>query len=68
MLQSVNAHKKQEKKKFQLVKKAINFLNNSTSQVKEIDIRDKAIEVAKNIKKEAKAHGPSQLKKTNTCE
>ena len=51
MLQLVKTPKKQ-KKNIQFVKKSINFLNNSTSHRKGIDMKDRSIETTKT--KEAK--------------
>ena len=53
MLQFVNAYKKQ-KKKYSICKVSNRFANQLDFTLKEIDIKDKAIEFAKNIKKEAK--------------
>ena len=63
MLQLVNIHEKQ-KKNIQFVKKIINLPVNSTLHRKKKDIKGKAIEPAKNLKKEEKTPGLNQLKTT----
>ena len=56
MLQVVNTHEKQ-KKKHSVSKESNEFANQLNFTQKEIDIDDKVIEAAINIKKEAKMQG-----------
>ena len=63
MLLLVNMPKKQ--KKTYSIKKESNKFSNQLTQPKEIDIKNKAIEATKNIKREAKAQELNQLKNTH---
>ena len=61
ILQLVNAHDKQ-KKKHSFCKESNEFAKQLDFTTKEITIKDKETETAKNMKKEPKAQGLNQLK------